>query len=69
MSLFERLVLPIGTKSKNGWIKWRHLGIPDEEGEAREQARNQAELQRHCKVCTVLSGDYYPGFLSKIAKL
>lgn len=60
MSIFEKLVLPIGKKSARGWVKWYHKGIPDEEGDAREQARNQAETQRHCKVCTVLSGDYFP---------
>ena len=62
MGLFERLILPFGTKPANGWVKWRHSGIPDKEGEAREQARNKMELERHCKVCTVLSGDYFPTF-------
>lgn len=62
MSLFERLVLPIGTKPKSGWIKWRHLGIPDEEGEEREKARDDLETNRHCKICTALSGDYFPSF-------
>lgn len=62
MGLFEKLILPVGTKPKSGWIKWRHPGIPDEEGKAREQARKEAELSRHCKICTVLSGDYFPSF-------
>lgn len=62
MSLFEKLILPIGTKPASGWIKWRHSDIPDEEGEEREKARDDAEENRHCKVCTVLSGDYFPTF-------
>lgn len=62
MSLFERLLLPIGTKPANGWVKWRHSGIPDEEGRDREDARDDAERNSHCKVCTVLSGDYFPSF-------
>lgn len=62
MSLFEKIFLPIGTKPASGWIKWRHRGIPDEEGKEREDARNDAERNRHCKVCTVLSGCYFPSF-------
>ena len=60
MSLFERLILPLGIKPANGWVKWRHSGIPDEEGQEREDARDYAEADRHCKVCTVLSGCYFP---------
>lgn len=62
MSLLERLIMPIGTKPASGWVKWRHSGIPDEENELREKARDDAETNRHCKVCTVLSGDYFPSF-------
>ena len=62
MSLFEKIILPIGTKPASGWVKWRHRGIPDEEGAERELARNNAELDKHCKVCTVLSGCYFPSF-------
>lgn len=62
MSLFERLIMPIGEKPKSGWIKWLHSGIPDEEGKEREAARKVAENNRHCKICTVLSGDYFPSF-------
>ena len=46
MSLFERLFLPVGEKPKSGWIKWRHSGIPDEEGAAREKARDKAALSK-----------------------
>lgn len=62
MSLFERLIMPIGTKPTNGWVKWKHSGIPDDVGVAREKARADAAKMRHCKVCTVLSGDYFPAF-------
>lgn len=62
MSLFEKIILPIGTKPAGGWVKWKHLGIPDEESEEREKARKDAKLQKHCEVCTVLSGDYFPSF-------
>ena len=62
MSFLERLIMPIGTKPSGGWIKWRHSDIPDEEGEAREKARSEAKRQKHCNVCTVLSGDYFPSF-------
>ena len=62
MGLFEKLILPIGTKPVSGWIKWGHRVIPDEEGAERELARNNAELDRHCKICTVLSGCYFPSF-------
>lgn len=62
MSFLERLIMPIGTKPASGWVKWRHFGVPDEEGEARERARADAEDNKHCKVCTVLSGDYFPSF-------
>lgn len=62
MSLFERLIMPIGTKPTNGWVKWKHSGIPDEEGKYREDAREDAYVNKHCKVCTVLSGDYFPAF-------
>ncbi len=54
MSLFEKLILPFGTKPKSGWVKWYHKGIPDEEGEGREDARDDADENRHCKVCTVI---------------
>lgn len=60
--MFERLILPIGTKPAGGWVKWKHSGIPDEEGKIRERARADAERNRHCKVCTALSGDYFPSF-------
>lgn len=60
MNLFERIILPIGTKPTNGRVKWKRSGIPDEEGREREDARNDAERNRHCKVCTVLSGCYFP---------
>lgn len=62
MSLFERLIMPIGDKPANGWVKWKHSGIPDEEGKYREDAREDAYVNKHCKVCTVLSGDYFPAF-------
>ncbi len=62
MSVFEKLIMPIGTKPTSGWVKWYHSGIPDEEGEARAAARKVAASSRHCKVCTVLSGDYFPSF-------
>ncbi len=60
MSLFEKLVLPFGTKPASGWVKWYHKGVPDVEGKEREGARKVAETNRHCKICTVLSGDYFP---------
>lgn len=59
MSLFEKLVLPIGKKPTRGWVKWYHQCIPDEEGKAREEARKVAETNKHCKICTVLSGCYF----------
>lgn len=62
MSLFERLIMPIGTKPTNGWVKWKHSGIPDEEGRNREDARDDAYVNKHCRICTVLSGDYFPAF-------
>ena len=59
MSLFEKIVLPIGTKPKSGWIKWYHSGIPDEEGEKRKQAQDDAKILKHCENCTALSGCYF----------
>lgn len=62
MSLFERLIMPIGKKPASGLVKWKHRDIPDEEGEAREKAKVDAEAKGHCKMCTVLSGCYFPSF-------
>lgn len=60
MSLFGNLILPIGTKPESGWLKWYHAGIPDEEGKIREDAQDDAKSQRHCEICTVLSGCLFP---------
>lgn len=41
------------------WVKWYHEGIPDEEGEDREKARETAETTNHCKPCTSISGCFF----------
>ena len=46
-------------KVKSGWAKWYHYGIPDQIGKEREEARNFAEINKHCAICTVLSGCYF----------
>lgn len=41
------------------WIKWFHKGVPDEEGEEREKAREKLAKLRHCEPCTALSGCFF----------
>lgn len=61
MSVFGQVLIS-GTKPGNGWVKWHHSGIPDEEGKKRDIARKGAALTNHCETCTALSGCYFPSF-------
>ena len=42
------------------WLKWYHLGVPDNEGTDREEIREELAEANHCMNCTVLSGCYFP---------
>lgn len=42
------------------WLKWYHLGVPDEEGAERDNIREKLSLFYHCLTCTALSGCYFP---------
>lgn len=36
MGIFSNIVYKDGEIVDNGWIKWMHFGVPDEEGAERE---------------------------------
>lgn len=59
MGIFDNFIYKGGEIIDNSWIKWLHWGIPDREGEQRENARVNLEAMGHCKECTVLSGCYF----------
>lgn len=59
MGIFDNFVYKNGEIVDNSWVKWFHLGVPDEEGEERESQRKNLEKLGHCKPCTVLSGCYF----------
>lgn len=59
MTLFDNFVYKNGEIVDIGFVKWVHWGVPDEEGEEREEYRNGLEYLRHCKPCTALSGCYF----------
>ena len=48
-----------GNSKRMSWIKWHHAGVPDEEGEEREEEREILANLSHCKKCTALSGCYF----------
>lgn len=60
MSNFKSFIMTIGAKPKGGWVKWLHFSVPDDEGSDRDKARKKLELLNHCKVCTGLSGCFFP---------
>lgn len=43
----------------SAWIKWIHLGVPDEEGEDRKAKQKELAASFHCEKCTALSGCYF----------
>ena len=43
----------------NGWAKWIHYGVPDNEGTIREIIRTKLFIMGHCLECSVLSGCYF----------
>ena len=59
MSIFGNIVYKDGEFIDNGWIKWLHWGVPDEEGDERERQRKQLAFFMHCLCCTALSGCYF----------
>lgn len=59
MEIFDNFVYKDGKIIDKNWVKWFHWGVPDEEGEEREEARKRLEGLGHCKPCTVLSGCYF----------
>lgn len=60
MSIFDNLIY---AKDKSlidvSWIKWFHLGVPDEESESRQEVRRLLANIEHCLKCTALSGCYF----------
>lgn len=59
MGIFDNFFYKDGEIIDNNWVKWFHLGVPDEEGREREKIRNRLDGLGHCKPCTVLSGCYF----------
>ncbi len=59
MGTFDNFVYKDGEIVDNGWVKWFHWGVPDEEGKKRERKRKNLEKLGHCKECSVLSGCYF----------
>ena len=57
MSNFDAIIE--NSNEISAWIKWIHLGVPDEEGKEREDIRNILLSMSHCKKCTALSGCYF----------
>lgn len=59
MGVFDNFVYKNGKIVDNGFVKWIHWGVPDEEGKERERKRENLEELKHCKPCTALSGCYF----------
>lgn len=51
--------LMFDSDSPDGWVKWFHVGIPDEPEWQRQIARAVAMIFGHCMECTALSGCYF----------
>lgn len=59
MTLFDNFVYKNGEIVDIGFVKWVHWGVSDEEGEEREEHREDWARMGHCKPCTALSGCYF----------
>lgn len=59
MGIFDNFVYKDGEIIDNSFVKWFHWGVPDEEGENRDKARDWLKGLGHCSPCTVLSGCYF----------
>ena len=59
MKIFDNFIFKDGNIIDNGWIKWFHWKVPDEEGLERETIRKTLAALGHCKKCTSLSGCYF----------
>ena len=57
--MFRDFIEKDGQIVDNGWVKWYHFAVPDEEGQERNDARSNLETLGHCKECSVLSGCYF----------
>ncbi len=59
MGLFDTFIYKKGKIVNENFIKRIHRGVPDQEGDERENIRNNLAMLRHCKPCTALSGCYF----------
>ena len=60
--MFRDFIEKDGQIVDNGWVKWYHFAVPDEEGQERNDARSNLETLGHCKECSVLSGCYFVNY-------
>lgn len=59
MSVFDNYIEKNGEVVDSGWIKWCHIGIPDEPETLRNVMRIFALIFGHCLNCSALSGCYF----------